>query len=180
MGGGAVGATEAFDEVVLGVGVAHEAGPDVAAAAGFGSDVVEGSGPDGAALEGTFAEADSDDGSDEDFEYDECRDRVGRKEEYRDFFIAEQAESLDGSGVHGYPGGVEFAEVGEDFPDGGGSRATYRAGDDDEFAAQHLGFDDFFEAAGFTGGDAYPVDVCAGGAAGGGEGVGVNVEDLAE
>ena len=82
--------------------------------------------------------------------------------------------------MHGYPGGVEFTEVGENFPDGGGSRAAYRAGDDDEFAAQHLGFDDFFEAAGFAGGDAYPVDICASGAASGSEGVGIDVEDLAE
>ena len=32
----------------------------------------------------------------------------------------------------------------------------------------------------FAGGDAYPVDVCASGAASGSEGVGVDVEDLAE
>lgn len=72
MGWGTVGAAEAFDEIVLGVGVAHEASPDVAAPAGFGSDVVKGPGPNGSTLEGAFAEADSDNGTDEDFEYDEC------------------------------------------------------------------------------------------------------------
>src|SRR5690606_10967295 len=102
------------------------------------------------------------------------------QEEHRDAVLPQQPEPLDGTRVHGHTLGVDLAELTQHLPDVLGGGTTHGSGDDDDLGAQHLRFDDLLDAPWLTGGDAVTVDISARLPAGGGEGVGIDVIDLAE